>query len=305
MITLMPNHHPKPQRLDFPKPPSSPHLTESQKRGWGRNQQIPGHIWRDGMQYFSIGCLASAWGVSRGVAARWAKARPHLMMLYEGRYIFCRDEEGPPANGRNTHVPPSVLRDGVRYYSVPELARRRGMNLHAARAWAKRHPHLTLRVGKHAYCRDEEFGGPRRTPPCIERDGHTYWNIPELARRRGVSERAARRWAAKHPHLTVREGAHLSARDEEFDHGSRAAAAIQRDGFVYYSVRELAKRRGISPETVRAWAARRPHLVHREGKYIFVRDEDYHPRRRPTPSAPEPPIWLRTVAARRTRTHAP
>src|SRR5947209_2158875 len=43
---------------------------------------------------------------------------------------------------------------------------------------------------------------------------------------------------------------------------------------------------GVSQETTRAWAARRPHLVRREGKYILVRDEEYHPRRHRKPSAP-------------------
>src|SRR5437016_312294 len=205
----MPNYDPEPQRFEFPgprpRPPSSLHLTESQTKGWGRNQHIPGSIWRDGKEYFSIRCLASAWSVSRGVATRWAKARPHLMMLYEGRYIYFLDqakEDRPPPNGRNTHVPPSVLRDGVRYYSVPELARRRGTKLHSTRAWVKRHPHLALRVGKHNYCRDEEFGGLRRLRPSIQCEGRTYWNIPELARQRGVDVQATRRWAAKHPHLT-------------------------------------------------------------------------------------------------------
>lgn len=256
------------------------------------------------MLYFSIRSLTFAWSVSRGVAARWAKARPHLTVLWKNRYLFCRDEGRPPRNGRNTHVPLFGVRDGLRYYSMPVLARRRGMTLHATRAWVRRHPHLAVRVGSHAYCRDEEFGGLRRTAPCIVREGRTFWNIPEVARRHGVSERTARRWAAKHPHLTLREGGHLYARDEEYDLGSRAAATILRDGFVYYSLRELARRRGVSPETTRAWAARRPQLVRREGKYIYVRDEDYRPRRRPTPPAPEPPVWLRSTAARRRQTHA-
>lgn len=285
--------------------PSAARLTASQDKGWGRNRRMPPYIWRDGLQYFSIRWLAESWSVPRGVVRRWALARPHLTYLWSGPYLFCRNEGTPPRPRGNPCVPPSVERDGVLYYSMPALARRRRMKPHSTRAWVKRHPHLALRVGKHNYCRDEEFGGPRRTPPCIEREGLTYWNIPELGRRHGMSERAARRWAAKHPHLTVREGSHLYARDEEYDPGSRAPAAIQRDGFDYYSVRELASRRGVSPETTRAWAARRPHLVRREGKYIFVRDEDYHPRRRPIPSAPEPPIWLRTIASRRARTHAP
>jgi hypothetical protein len=307
----MPTHYPPPQISEFhgPNPVSlsSPHLTESQKRGWGRNQHIPSSIWREGKQYFSLRYLASAWSVPRGIVARWAKARPHLVALYTDRYIYCLDQpkgEKPRLNGRNTHVPTAITRDGVRYYSMPELARRRGTSPHTTRAWVKRHPHLALQVGKHFYCQDLEFGRPHRTAPCIERDGLTYWHIPELGRRYGVSERAVRRWAAKHPHLTIREEGHLFARDEEFDPGSRAVSSIQHEGFVYYSLRELARRRGISLENVRAWAARRPHLVHREGKYIFARDEEYHPRRRPIPSAPEPPIWLKTLAARRARIHA-
>ena len=268
----MQNHDPQPRRYEFPpkpKPHSYLHLTESQRRGWGKNQHIPTYIWREGMQYFSIRYLASAWGLSRGVVTRWAKARPHLIYLYKDRYLFCRNEEGPPANGRNTHVVPSILRDGLRYFSMPVLAQFHGMNLHSTRAWVKRHPHLALRVGKHNYCRDEEFGGPRRLSPCVEREGHTYWNLPEVAIRHGVSERTARRWAANHPQFTVQEAGHLYARDEEYDVGSRAVASIQHDGLVYYSIRELANRRGISPETVRGWAARRPHLVHREGYYII------------------------------------
>ncbi len=303
-ITVVTIH--TPHSVDAPVPlrghPSHLRLTASQQKGWGRRRQTPRYIWRDGKQYFSISSLALNWNVSRGVATHWAKARPYLTVLWNERYLFCRDDEGAPTPGtHSSYVPDHITRDSVLYYSMPALARMRGTTPHTTRAWVRSHPHLAIRVGKHVYCRDEEFYGPRALPPMIERGGVTYWSIPELARRRGVDERATRRWVAKRLHLTVTEGAHLYARDAEYGHGKKASPIIVRDGFVYYSIAELATRRRVAHETARKWAARHPHLTRREGRYIFARDEEYHPRRPREVGIPGPPIFLKTLAARRHR----
>ena len=230
-----------------PRIRSAAHLTPAQQKGWGRNSRMPSYIWRDGLQYFSIHWLSLSWSVSRAVVRRWALAHPHLTHLWSGRYLFCRNEGTPPRPRGNPYVPPSVERDGHLFLSMPELAARRNTTPHATRAWAGSHPHLTIRVGKHLYCRDEEYAGPRRLPLRIERDGHTYWSIPELAARRRVGVRATRRWAERRPNLILREDGHT-----------------------------------------------------------YVRDEDYRPRPKPpTPEPPIPEIVLRTIAARRARTHAP
>lgn len=52
-------------------------------------------------------------------------------------------------------LPPYVWRDGLQYFSMPELARRWGMTRQGASAWAHRHPDKTVRVGLHIYARDQ------------------------------------------------------------------------------------------------------------------------------------------------------
>lgn len=47
-----------------------------------------------------------------------------------------------------------VWRDGLQYFSLPELARRRGSSRQAASKWATRHPEHVTRVGKHRYALD-------------------------------------------------------------------------------------------------------------------------------------------------------
>lgn len=60
----------------------------------------------------------------------------------------------PPLPGKH---PPHIWRDGYQFWSLPELARRRGVSRQAASKWAQRHPELARREGKHTYARDETW----------------------------------------------------------------------------------------------------------------------------------------------------
>jgi hypothetical protein len=53
-------------------------------------------------------------------------------------------------------IKPHVWRDGRQYFSMPELARRRGITRQAASKWARRpgREHLTIRIGSHTYAED-------------------------------------------------------------------------------------------------------------------------------------------------------
>ena len=132
----------------------------------------------------------------------------------------------------------------------------------------------------------------------IDRGPATYYSVPELAIRRGISERSAFEWAQKHPHLAITYRNRKYYRDEEYGQLKTAAPVIVRDGQTYYSTAELARRRGICRQSAREWAMRHPELIRREGGFVYVRDEQYTAR---TNEFPDPPIHLKTLAARRRR----
>jgi hypothetical protein len=260
-----------------------PRLTKQQRaahrRDWDPGRHTPPNIWQDGRQYFPLYLLAPFWEVPYGVASRWAKANPHLTVLWEDRYIFCRIDGGRPAAGaQRWHRPDQIVVAGFVYYSIQALCLRRGTKPHATRAWVHRHLHLAVPVGKRLYCRDEEYYGPHTLRPFIKQDDDVYYSIPELARRRGVDESATRRWAEVRPHLTITQDGRLYARDAEYAPGKKAAPTIIRDGLVYHSLAELAARRQVSHQATRKWAAAHPHLLIQEGRYLFARDEEYQPR---------------------------
>jgi hypothetical protein len=84
-------------------------------------------------------------------ALRWMKRRPHLTMR-EGPHLYCRDEEWIPKS-----VPDVLWREGLPYFSVSALARRRNLRHSTTQQWVSRHPHLMIREGKYLFCRDEEW----------------------------------------------------------------------------------------------------------------------------------------------------
>lgn len=277
--------------LYFPDPPRIPkstvHRTKSQLRGWGRDGKVPPWIWRKGRQHYSIHRLAWRRGVSYAVAYNFAVQHPHLSVR-EGCHIYCQDEPAPPI------FPTNFYRDGFEYLSMQSLAARRHIRITSVRAWVKKHPHLTVYVRRRPYARDEEWR-PRKLPAYIWRDGFQYFSTYELARRRGIFHSPALQWIKSHPHLSIHDGPHLYTRDEEW-RPNKLPPHIWRDRRVYYSLSELARRRGVCKETVRKWVLAHPHLTICDGRFRYTRDEEWTPKgpweRPPDPVEPPPPIPL-------------
>lgn len=122
-------------------------------------------------------------------------------------------------------MPACIWSDGFTWYTLGELARRWQLTHTAVWAWARLRPEITMRYGKHLYCRDERGWplprnrtslppNPRALLKAIERDGFTYYPLPELARRRGTTLQPAHEWARLRPELTIRHDGHVYCRDE-------------------------------------------------------------------------------------------
>jgi hypothetical protein len=191
---------------------------------------------------------------------------------------------------RRRTMRPYIWWDGKKYFNMRELAKLRGTRTNTAREWAKRRPSLcrTRAIGRgkpHLYCRNEP-NAPTETTRLIsiDHEGKTYFSIAELARRHGTSADNAWEWAMRHRRLVVYRNGRPYCRDEGY-RPRRAPAAIWIDGKEYYSLAELARRRGVGFKSTRTWAKLRPHLVRRVSGFIYVQDEGYEP------IAAAPVIW--------------
>lgn len=193
-----------------------PELTcVSQEKIYCRDAQtgprFPSTVERDGFEYVRSDVLAERRKVTPTAARLWAKAHPE-MSLRIGRYWYARDEGWLPKKL------PAYLKVGDRtYYSLNELARRRGIGAHQAANWAKAHSELTTLYGKHLYALDEDWR-PRSLPPHVWRDGHVYYSMNALARRRGLSVETVREWSRKHEELVAPAFGRRFARDEGWEY---------------------------------------------------------------------------------------
>jgi hypothetical protein len=251
-------------------------------------------IWQDGRQYFSLPELAKMRGTSVGSARAWSRRRPSLTVML-GKHLMCRHEpDAPPETIR-----PTIVRDGFTYYSMGELARRRGVTTGAAREWALAHPETAIKVERYHYARDEGYIAGT-TSPSITREGGEYLSIAELARRRNVTDRSARYWAATHPEHTLKHNGRLYVQDMPYD-STKQPDIVWKGDTPYFSMAELARRRGVKPQSALQWARRRPHLTLRRGRYWYARDEEWEPKDgRKTPErVEETPPWLKAGVARR------
>ena len=259
-------------------------LSNAQEQGLRKWQKAPSWIWHEGKKPYWLPDLAMMRQVTYKAIYKFAMRYPELTQR-RGRYIFCRDEKMP---GK---YPPVLTIDGRDYFSMPHLARKRGVTLKAAHDWAKLRPHLCHRHRDRLYVRDEGWK-PKIGPPIIRRDGGEYFSVSYLAERRGLSENAIRQWAQRYPQYAIKIGGAWYVRDEGW-RPIRAEPYLWRDGKCYFSTTELAKRRNIHPETARLFARRHPHLMIRDGRYLFCRDEEWtspDPTYAPPPLPPAPPV---------------
>jgi hypothetical protein len=134
------------------------------------------------------------------------------------------------------------------------------------------------------------------------RDGVEYLTPRELARRRGILRNAAYKWAGRHPHLCITVKGRLYVRDEE--NRSTNHPPVRWVGSIpYFSMTELARRRGIGAPAAAEWAKRRPHLAMKVNGFWFARDEEWEPKDgRQTPLRIKVlPPWVRSNLARQRR----
>jgi hypothetical protein len=284
---------------------------------WERTQQLKKQrrrksrefLWPgDGHQYFSINELARLRGTRPSSARQWAKSRPSLCIWRSIKgglpRLYCRHEpNAPPEKG----FPESIDLDGLVYYGMGALARRRGVTIDAAWLWAKAHPELTILHRGRKYSRDEGYRAPT-APPVIHIDGVEHVSLPELARRHSCNKSAAASWAKRHPQLVTMRDGHIFVRDEGYE--QKNIPPIHWEGRTpYFSMPELARRRGGKTSAAYQWAKKRPHLAKKIDGYWYARDEEWEPRDpRETPNRVpvEPPIppWIQgQQALRATRRH--
>lgn len=246
----------------------------------------------EGETYYSIAQLAIVRGTTRTSAHSWAKRHPTLCVTLKG-HTYCRNAKAPSEG-----ITPVIVLDGKYYYSMPELGRRHESSRKCAYHWALDHPHLTIRHNGRLYALDEEYR-PASAPPSIIRDGLEYLTVPELARRRGVRINTARAWAARHPEATRIVRGHVFVRDLPYV-GSKTPPVIWQGTVPYYSVTELARRRGIRPDSANDWVKTHPHLSMKLRGHWYARDEEWKPKDgRATPNrVQEVAPWLKARAAR-------
>lgn len=184
--------------------------------------------------------------------------------------------------GRGAKIPRHIWRNGAQYYSIPELAARRGVTYDVASNFALQRPHLTVSWGSHIYCLD--VPAPPVFPRNLYQDGLEYLSIPALRERRKITTWAAIKWARAHPHLTVGIRGRLYVRDEEW-RPKTLPDSLRIDGLLYFSAPALARRRNVLISSVYTWMKRHPHLSISDGAHLYTRDEEWRPKSLP------PFIW--------------
>lgn len=163
------------------------------RRPYERPRKLREWLWRDGKQFFQVAELGRRRRITYAAAWQWAHRRPELTMLYNN-HLYCRDEPGWPARNRPS-LPPNprahlhpIERDGLTYYPLPALARRRGTTTVSASSWVRARPELTIVHGGHVYCRDERAWplkpSPGRRPTRYNRIVKEMEQFNEWRRRR-------------------------------------------------------------------------------------------------------------------------
>lgn len=262
-----------------------------------RERKIYPSVWHNGEEYFSMRQLAILRGASPRATREWAKRRPSLCGWFKG-HMYCRHVASP-----SEVITPAISHDGAVYFSMPELARRHEISRPGAYYWAVDHPELTIRHNGRLYARDEGYR-PRFAPPSISRDGEEWLTVRELARRRGIRCDSAREWAMRHPEATRIVRGHLFVRDLVYA-GKKIPPVIWKGPIPYYSMAELARRRGLKMESVQQWTARHPHLAIKVKGYWYARDEEWKSRKPGYVPPPGPPaevmpyLWARAVRTRK------
>lgn len=223
----------------------------------------------EGEVYYSITQLAIVRDTARSAAHRWAKRHPTLCVTLKG-HLYCRNAKAPSEG-----ITPVIVQDGKYYYSMPELGRRHDSSRRCAYNWARDHPQFSIRHNGRLYAQDIEYR-PAAAPPSIIRDGQEYLTVPELARRRGVRKTSARKWAAHHPEATRIVRGHVFVRDLPYI-TSKTLPVIWQGTVPYYSVTELARRRGIKRHIANYWVKTHPHLSMKVRGHWYARDEEWEP----------------------------
>lgn len=128
----------------------------------------PPWLWWDGEKHFRLDQIAMMQQVPHHRVYRWAMARPHLLHRL-GKFWYARLVDPPVPGVACSTVPRSVKIGDTTFYSIPELARKRGLKPGSVRDWAIRRPELTTRIGKHLYCQDAGWYGRARLAAWVER----------------------------------------------------------------------------------------------------------------------------------------